>query len=158
MLGPAKAKDQATTLGPWLVTTDEMLPYLRDGRLHVKCKSTVNGDVWCKDSDGGNAYHTIGSMVERASWDSRIVPGDVFGSGTVGGGSIGEAIRKGMPNARWLQPGDAVEFEVEGIGTLRSTLGPKESHPSYRYKAKDMPPDPERGSVKGYTYRRNPTA
>ena len=124
-LGPAKGKDSASSLGPWLVTTDELAPLIRDGRLQVKCSVRVNGEVWLEDSDGGVPYHTWGSLVERASKDSRIAPGDVFGSGTVGGGSIGEAIRKGYPGARFLQPGDVVEHEVEGIGTLRATIGPK---------------------------------
>ena len=83
-LGPAKGKDSASTLGPWLVTTDELAPYLKEGRLHVKCSTKVNGDYWVQDSDGGLAYHTWGSMVERASKDSRIAPGDVLGCGTVG--------------------------------------------------------------------------
>ena len=57
----------------------------------------------------------------------------VLASGTVGGGSIGEAIRKGVEQARFLQPGDVVEHEVEGIGTLRNTIGPKEGYdPEYR--------------------------
>jgi fumarylacetoacetate (FAA) hydrolase len=151
-LGPAKGKDSASTLGPWLVTTDEMAPYLRDGRLHVKCSARVNGDYWVQDSDGGVAYHTWGSLVERASKDSRIVPGDVLGCGTVGGGSIGEAIRKGY-EARFLQPGDVVQFDVEGIGTLRSTIGPKvNDDPNYRYKAKEQPPLPEQGQARDYRY------
>ena len=151
-LGPAKGKDSASTLGPWLVTTDEIAPYLRDGRLHVKCSARVNGDYWVQDSDGGVAYHTWGSLVERASKDSRIVPGDVLGCGTVGGGSIGEAIRKGY-EARFLQPGDVVQFDVEGIGTLRSTIGPKvNDDPNYRYKAKEQPPLPEQGQARDYRY------
>ena len=153
-LGPAKGKDSASSLGPWLVTTDEMAPYLRDGQLHVKCSSRVNGDFWVKDSDGSVAYHTWGAVVERASWDGRIVPGDVIGTGTVGGGSIGEAIRKGYEKARFLQPGDMVEFEVEGIGVLRNTVGPKAaSSESYRYKAKAQPPMPERGIARDYRYQ-----
>jgi 2-keto-4-pentenoate hydratase/2-oxohepta-3-ene-1,7-dioic acid hydratase in catechol pathway len=134
-LGPAKGKDAATSIGPWLVTTDELLPYLKDGRLDVRCTAKVNGELWC-DSTAGNAQHSWGALVERASRDSRIVPGDVFGSGTVGGGSIGEAIRKGYKGARWLQAGDVVELEVEGIGVLRNTVGPK-SGPSegYPYRA-----------------------
>jgi len=80
-------------------------------------------------------YHTWGAMLERASRDSRIVPGDVLGGGTVTGGSIGEAIRNGLP-ARYLQPGDVVEMEVEGIGVLRNTIAPKVNpDPQYRYKA-----------------------
>ena len=136
-LGPAKGKDAASSLGPWLVTTDEMAPYLRDGRLQVKCTARVNGEVWLNQGDGGASYHAWGDYVERASKDSRIVPGDVLGSGTVSGGSIPEAIARGIETARYLQPGDVVEFEVEGIGTLRNTLGPKVNvDPDYRYKAK----------------------
>lgn len=156
-LGPAKGKDAASSLGPWLVTTDEMAPYLRDGRLHVKCSAKVNGDFWLQDSDGGLAYHTWGAMIERASWDSRIAPGDVLGCGTVGGGSIGEAIRKGYDKARFLQPGDVVEMEVEGIGVLRNTIAPKvDDDPHYRYRAKEQPPLPERGIAQDYRYELRP--
>ena len=152
-LGPAKGKDSASSLGPWLVTTDELAPLMRDGRLQVKCSVRVNGEVWLQDSDGGVPYHTWGSLVERASKDSRIAPGDVFGSGTVGGGSIGEAIRKGYPGARFLQPGDVVEHEVEGIGTLRATIDPKANDdPNYRYGPKEQPPLPQRGIAKDYKY------
>jgi len=133
-LGPAKGKDSATSLGPWVVTTDELAPSIKDGRLHVRCALKVNGVTWA-DNDAGIMYHSWGAMIERASRDSRIVPGDVLGSGTVTGGSIGEAIRNGLP-ARWLEVGDVVEIEVEGIGTLRNTIGPKvDPDPSYRFKA-----------------------
>jgi 2-keto-4-pentenoate hydratase/2-oxohepta-3-ene-1,7-dioic acid hydratase in catechol pathway len=133
-LGPAKGKDGATTLGPWLVTPDELSSSLRDGRLHAHCTVKVNGEQWM-EGDAGIMHHTWGDFVERASRDSRIVPGDVFGSGTVSGGTVGEAIHKGYP-ARWLQPGDVVEMDVEGIGTLRNRLGPKvDEDPNYRYKA-----------------------
>ncbi len=136
-LGPAKGKDAASSLGPWLVTTDEMAPYLRDGKLQVKCTVRVNGDVWLDEGDGGASYHGWGDYVERASKDSRVVPGDVLGSGTVSGGSIPEAIALGIDTARYLQPGDVVEMEVEGIGTLRNRLGAKENvDPDYRYKTK----------------------
>jgi len=153
-LGPAKGKDSASSLGPWLVTTDEMASYLRDGRLHVKCSARVNGEFWVKDSDGGLAYHTWGAMVERASRDSRIAPGDVLGCGTVGGGSIGEAIRKGVEPARFLRPGDVVEMEVEGLGLLRGTVGPKgDPGGEYRYRAREQPPLPVRGIARGYRYQ-----
>ena len=153
-LGPAKGKDSASSLGPYLVTTDELAPYLREGRLSVKCSAKVNGEYWVKDSDAGVSYHTFGAMVERASKDSRIAPGDVLGCGTVGGGSIGEAIRKGIQSARFLQPGDVVEMEVEALGVLRGTIGPKGDPGSgYRYKAKEQPPLPERGIAKDYQYQ-----
>src|SRR5262245_11920576 len=133
-LGPAKGKDSATSLGPWMVTTDELAPFIRDGRLHVRCTLQVNGVQWM-DNDGGLMYHTWGAMIERASRDSRIVPGDVLGGGTVTGGSIGEAIRNGLP-ARYLEPGDVVEMEVEKIGVLRNTIAPKVNpDPNYRFKA-----------------------
>ena len=136
-LGPAKGKDAATSLGPWLVTTEEMAPYLCDGRLQVKCTARVNGAVWLDEGDGAAAHFSWGDFVERASKDSRIVPGDVLGSGTVSGGSIPEAIARGIKGARYLKPGDVVELEVEGIGTLRNTLGPKLNiDPDYRFKPK----------------------
>jgi fumarylacetoacetate (FAA) hydrolase len=133
-LGPAKGKDAATSLGPWVVTTDELAPFIRNGCLHVRCTLKVNGVQWM-DNNGGIMYHTWGAMIERASRDSRIVPGDVLGGGTVTGGSIGEAIRNGLP-ARYLEPGDMVEIEVEGIGVLRNTIAPKVNpDPTYRFKA-----------------------
>jgi len=159
-LGPAKGKDCATSLGPCVVTADEMAPYLEDGRLNVTCTVKVNGDYWLEEGNGGqgaHAHHSWGSLVERASRDSRIVPGDVFGTGTVGGGSIGEAMRKGYAKARFLEPGDVVEIEVEGIGVLRNTIGPNvDPDPSYRYKAASLPPLPEVGSARDYRYRRKP--
>ena len=136
-LGPAKGKDAATSLGPWLVTTDEMAPYLRAGRLQVKCTVRVNGEVWLSEGDGGGAHFSWGDFVERASKDSRIAPGDVLGSGTVSGGSIPEAIARDVQGARYLQPGDVIELEVEGIGVLRNTLGrQRKVDPAYRYKPK----------------------
>ena len=133
-LGPAKGKDSASSLGPWIVTTDELAPFIREGRLHVRCTLKLNGVQWM-DNNAGIMHHTWGAMIERASRDSRIVPGDVLGSGTVTGGSIGEAIRNGFP-ARYLEPGDVVEIEVEGIGVLRNTIAPKVNpDPNYRFKA-----------------------
>jgi 2-keto-4-pentenoate hydratase/2-oxohepta-3-ene-1,7-dioic acid hydratase in catechol pathway len=136
-LGPAKGKDSATSLGPWVVTTDELEPLIRDGRLHVHCTLCVNGVPWA-ENNAGIMHHSWGDMIERATRDSRIVPGDVLGSGTVTGGSIGEAIRNGLP-ARYLEVGDVVEIEVEGIGVLRNTIAPKvDPDPSYRYTAPSL--------------------
>jgi Fumarylacetoacetate (FAA) hydrolase family len=82
-------------------------------------------------------------MLEHAAQDSHIAAGDVIATGTVGGGSIAEAVRKGFP-ARWLQPGDVVEIEVEGIGTLRNTLGPpNNSNTRLRFTAPKQRPLPE---------------
>jgi 2-keto-4-pentenoate hydratase/2-oxohepta-3-ene-1,7-dioic acid hydratase in catechol pathway len=133
-LGPAKGKDSASSLGPWIVTTDELAPFIRDNRLHVQCTLTVNGVEWMRNN-AGIMYHSWGAMIERASRDSRLVPGDVLGGGTVTGGSVGEAMRNGFA-ARYLEPGDVVEIEVEGIGVLRNTIAPKmNSDSNYRFKA-----------------------
>ena len=155
-LGPAKGKDTASSIGPWLVTIDEMLPYLKDGRLDLRCQVRVNGQNWLKDGSAIDAYFSFADMIERASKDSRIVPGDVIGSGTVGGGSIREAIRKGYEGARFLEPGDVVEHEIEVIGVLRGTLGPKpELDSAYRFQVKNPSPVPEPGTARDYTYRRS---
>jgi 2-keto-4-pentenoate hydratase/2-oxohepta-3-ene-1,7-dioic acid hydratase in catechol pathway len=138
-LGPAKGKDPATSLGPWLVTTDELLPYLRNGRLDLRCSLRVNGQTWM-DSRSHEMQFGWGDFVERASRDSRIVPGDVFGSGTVSGGTVGEAIGHGFP-ARYLEPGDVVELDVEHLGVLRNRLGPKaELESGYRFGAPRQAP------------------
>jgi fumarylacetoacetate (FAA) hydrolase len=137
-LGPAKGKDAASSLGPWIVTLDELGDRIRDDRLHSRCTVKVNGEVWM-EGDSGIAHHDWGAIIERAARDSRIVPGDVLGSGTVSGGTIGEAIRNGF-NARYLQPGDVVEMEVEGIGILKNRLSaPILSDPGYRFKAMPTP-------------------
>ena len=141
-LGPAKGKDSASSLGPWLVTADEMAPYYRNGTLHVRCQVRVNGVTWM-DGNAWNMHHTFGAMIERAAQDSRIVPGDVIATGTVGGGSISESVRKGFP-ARFLQPGDMVEMEVEGIGVLRNTLGQTTNpNSNLRFTAPTQRPLPE---------------
>jgi 2-keto-4-pentenoate hydratase/2-oxohepta-3-ene-1,7-dioic acid hydratase in catechol pathway len=94
----------------------------------------VNGEQWM-DGNAGDMHHTWGDFVERASRDSRIAPGDVFGSGTVSGGTVGEALGRGY-QARYLQPGDVVELYVEGIGVLRNWLGQKVPAPAgYRFAA-----------------------
>ena len=69
--------------------------------------------------------------------------------------SIREAIRKGYEGARFLEPGDVVEHEVEVIGILRGTLGAKPALASdYRFQVKNASPVPEPGTAKGYTYQR----
>jgi 2-keto-4-pentenoate hydratase/2-oxohepta-3-ene-1,7-dioic acid hydratase in catechol pathway len=140
-LGPAKGKDFATSLGPWIVTTDELLPRLTEGVLDARCQVRVDGITWA-DSNSRAQFHTWGAMIEHASQDSRIVPGDIIASGTVGGCSIGEALRKGYP-AHYLMPGDRVELEVDGIGILANTIAPNPSGRKARYRAAHLPPMPE---------------
>jgi len=131
-LGPAKGKDSASSIGPVVVTCDELAPFLSSMQLSLRCRLRVNDIEWV-DGTSGNMQHDWGAMIERASRDSRIVPGDVIAGGTVVGGSIPEALRLGKP-ARYLQPGDVVEIEVEGIGILRNTLGEQPTLPEgYRF-------------------------
>src|SRR5205807_3110470 len=112
-LGPAKGKDFATSLGPVVTTPDE----LRDLRLEMVAR--VNGEERSR-GNLGDMYHSWEAILERAAANTHLVPGDVIGSGTVGTGCILE-----HGDGRWLQPGDVVELEVEGIGVLRNRVGPK---------------------------------
>ena len=110
-MGPGKAKDWdgSNVLGPCIVTPDEINP--SDLRLTVR----VNGEVWGSDTTA-NMHHTFASMIEYASRDLTLRPGEVLGSGTAAGGS-------GLELNRWLQPGDVIEMAAEGIGVLRNTIG-----------------------------------
>jgi fumarylacetoacetate (FAA) hydrolase len=112
-LGPAKGKDFATSLGPVVVTPDEL------GDLRLEMTARVNGEERSR-GNLGDMYHPWDSIVARAALNTRLLPGDVIGSGTVGSGCILE-----LGDGRWLQPGDVVELEVEGIGVLRNTVGPR---------------------------------
>jgi 2-keto-4-pentenoate hydratase/2-oxohepta-3-ene-1,7-dioic acid hydratase in catechol pathway len=123
-LGPAKGKDFATTLGPWLVTADEIEPYRdSDGFLALDMRVSVNGIVVGQDllSNMGWPFE---ELVSYASRGSRVRPGDVLGSGTCGnGGCLAELWgRRGRVDPPPLQPGDVVEMTVEGIGTIRNRV------------------------------------
>jgi fumarylacetoacetate (FAA) hydrolase len=112
-LGPAKGKDFATSLGPVVVTPDEL------GDLRLEMVARVNGEERSR-GNMGDMYHSWQAILERVAANTQLVPGDVIGSGTVGTGCILE-----HGDGRWLQPGDVVELEVEGIGVLRNVVGPK---------------------------------
>ena len=111
-LGPAKAKDFATGLGPWLVTADEV----GDPRA-LRMVARVNGEVW---SEGvfGDIHWSFAQMIAHASQDETLYPGDILGSGTCTGGC-------GAELDRWLQPGDVVELEINRLGVLRNRVGPR---------------------------------
>jgi len=111
-LGPAKGKDFATSLGPVLVSPDE-LPAGPD----LRAIARVNGEVRT-DTRTGAMHWSWDDLLAVAARNTRgLVPGDVIGSGTVGGGCILE-----HGDGRWLEPGDEVELEIEGIGVLRNTV------------------------------------
>jgi fumarylacetoacetate (FAA) hydrolase len=111
-LGPAKGKDFATSLGPALVTADEL-----DGS-RAEMVARVNGEERSRGTSR-DMHHSWQAIVAHAARNTRLVPGDVLGSGTVGSGCI---LERG--DGRWLRPGDVVELEIEGIGVLRNTIGP----------------------------------
>jgi 2-keto-4-pentenoate hydratase/2-oxohepta-3-ene-1,7-dioic acid hydratase in catechol pathway len=122
-MGWAKGKDFASTLGPWIVTADE-LEHARDasGRLDLKMTVWLNGTEIGSDSLGSTAW-TFEQMLVYASRGCRLVPGDVLGSGTCGGGCLGELWgRRGELSPPPLTPGDVVTMTVEGIGTITNTI------------------------------------
>ncbi len=117
-LGPAKGKDFATSLGPFMVTTEELADRLVDGRHDLTMIARINGEEVAR----GNAkdlHWTFAQMIERASQNVELQPGDVTGSGTVGGGCLLELGEQAHP---WLQAGDEVELEIEWLGRLRNTI------------------------------------
>jgi fumarylacetoacetate (FAA) hydrolase len=122
MLGPAKGKDFATSLGPWLVTPDE-LPEVSTGRPRAAMTARVDG-VERSRGELGDIHHPWGELLAHAARGTRLVPGDVIGSGTVGTGCILElAITHGPEAEPWLSPGQVVELAVEGLGVLVATVG-----------------------------------
>ncbi len=119
-LGPAKGKDFASALGPFLVTPDEL-----DGtpqRPAAAMVARVNGVEWSR-GDLADLHHPFPERVAYASRDARVRASDVIGSGTVGSGCILElSLRFGPERYPYLRPGDIVELEVAGIGTLRNRI------------------------------------
>ncbi|WP_113929570.1 fumarylacetoacetate hydrolase family protein [Bacillus sp. P14.5] len=117
-LGPAKGKDFATSIGPYIVTKDELEPYRNGDRYDLKMTAKVNG----RELSSGNfksIYYSFAEMIERASADVTLFPGEIIGSGTVGTGCI---LELGTEVHRWLEPGDAVELEITGLGKLRTEI------------------------------------
>jgi 2-keto-4-pentenoate hydratase/2-oxohepta-3-ene-1,7-dioic acid hydratase in catechol pathway len=110
-LGPAKGKDfrGGHVFGPVLVTADEVPdPY------DLRMVARVNGDVWC-ETHSGTIHWTFEQMIAHASRDEYLRPGEILGSGTVGGGS-------GAERGTLLRRGDVVELEVDRLGTLRNRV------------------------------------
>jgi 2-keto-4-pentenoate hydratase/2-oxohepta-3-ene-1,7-dioic acid hydratase in catechol pathway len=116
-MGPCKAKDWdgSNVLGPAIVTPDAIDP--ANLRLAVR----INGEEWGSASTA-QMHHTFADMIVYASRDQTLFPGEVFGSGTIPGGS-------GLELDRWVQPGDLIEMEADGIGILRNRVGRRAPKP-----------------------------
>jgi fumarylacetoacetate (FAA) hydrolase len=117
-LGPAKAKDFGTSLGPFIVTPDE-LPY-EDGRLRIAARVEVNGEVM-GECDASGQHFGWPEILTHAARDTRLNPGDVLGSGTLTGGCLLERLAAGA-EPRWIEPGDVVALEADGLGRLETPV------------------------------------
>ena len=124
-LGPAKGKDFATGLGPWLVTMDELrertLPTPNGAHFDLAMRARVNG----KELSRGNVKDmtwTFAQILERASYGVTLHPGDVIGSGTCGTGCLLELNGSKITDNLWLAPGDVVELEIDRLGVLENRV------------------------------------
>ena len=123
-LGPSKGKDFATTLGPWIVTGDELQPYRRGDRLDLEMTVLVNGARLGGDrlSNMSWSFEQMLSYASRGAW---VRAGDVLASGTCATGALAETWgRTGQIDPRPLEPGDVVTMIVEGIGAITNTVVP----------------------------------
>lgn len=112
MFGPAvKSKTFANSLGPDVLTPDELPDWTAaTGRVRV------DGEVWCEGA-AANPAHDVGEMLAHAAAGERLEPGDLISTGTLPGCC-------GLELDRWIQPGQTVELEIDGIGTLANRVGP----------------------------------
>lgn len=138
-LGPCKGKDFGMTLGPWIVTADELDGYVDDeGFLAIRAEVFVNGELIGEDLISNMGW-PFPELVAYASRNSRVVPGDVLGSGTIGnGGCLGElwGRNQGLTPPP-LQTGDVVRMVIEGVGEIESVVGaPVEAPPLPRARAR----------------------
>ncbi len=124
-LGPAKGKDFATAIGPWLVSRDELaskrIPNEKGERYDLTMTASLNG----KELSRGNLKEmtwTFAEIIERASYGVTLYPGDVIGSGTVGSGCLLELNGSNITNNLWVQLGDTVTCAIEELGELTNTV------------------------------------
>ena len=129
-LGPAKGKDFANVIGPYLITTDELkhkeikTPFGKKYDLEMRCY--VNGDLISSGNTKEMSW-TFAEIIERASYGVELVPGDIIGSGTVGGGcflEINGTKKRADKNYidRWLKQGDIIKMEIESIGKISNKI------------------------------------
>jgi len=119
-LGPAKGKDFASSIGPWLVTPDELADARAGKGFALAATASVNGTELSRGT-WSDIQFSFGEMLARASSDARLVPGDLIGSGTVGTGCLLE-VRESSGFGRYLQPGDTVTLAVDRLGALTTPI------------------------------------
>jgi len=149
-LGPAKGKDFATTLGPWLVTPDELGPYIVKTKFGNKYNLEMIARHNGKQISKGNVNQmdwTFAEIIERASYGVTLYPGDVIGSGTVGTGCYLElngtwaieAKEKGLEHKPvWLNDDDEIELEITELGVLRNKIKKSKTSRSILAKKKNL--------------------
>jgi fumarylacetoacetate (FAA) hydrolase len=124
-LGPAKGKDFATALGPWLVTLDELADVTvktpKGAHFDLGMRAFVNG-VQVSSGNVKDMTWTFAQIMERASYGVTLHPGDVIGSGTCGTGCFLELNGSKITNDQWLRPGDVVALEIDRLGRLENTV------------------------------------
>jgi fumarylacetoacetate (FAA) hydrolase len=132
-LGPAKGKDFATAIGPWLVTPGELQSFETPAKenhtgksWNLRMQCFVNGNQ-VSDGNLADMDWTFAELIERASYGADLYPGDIIGSGTVGTGCFLELNGTGKLNdpdytEQWLQEGDIVEMQIAGLGKLSNTI------------------------------------
>jgi fumarylacetoacetate (FAA) hydrolase len=124
-LGPAKGKDFATGLGPWLVTLDELESRTtrtpEGNRYDLGMRAFVNG-VPVSSGNVRDMNWTFAQILERASYGVTLRPGDVIGSGTCGTGCFLELNGSKITDNQWLRPGDIVALEIDGLGRLENRI------------------------------------
>jgi 2-keto-4-pentenoate hydratase/2-oxohepta-3-ene-1,7-dioic acid hydratase in catechol pathway len=124
-MGPSKGKDFATTLGPWIVTADELEPYRRGDRLDLRMTAWINGEQLGAGDTSASMAWSFEELVAHASSGTWVKPGDVLGSGTAGDGCLLELWgHAGRREPRPLRAGDVVSLEVEHIGRIENEIVP----------------------------------
>ena len=124
-LGPAKGKDFATSLGPCILTMDEMSDKIistkNGNQYNIELKGFLNGKL-ISDDNLKNMTWTFAQIIERVSYGVDIFPGDIIGSGTCGTGCFLELNGSKITQNQWLKQGDTVSLEIEKLGILKNRI------------------------------------
>ena len=119
-MGPAKGKDFANGLGPYLLTVDEL-----DAPEGLKMTLKVNGEIW-SEGDSSGRYWSFPLMLSHVSQEEWVYPGDILGSGTYFRGC-------GLDLDRWVKPGDVIEMTIDKLGALKQTVGAPKAQKHLKY-------------------------